>query len=161
MSTRGNKKEKVSDLKKPDDAIQTDNFPLKETIGTAQSFLIILLSIGMLEVGSLYSTALIYLLMTIAFYEMIQVQTRQEKEDRILIKTKWIEWYYFFCIQYYMIPKTWLTSELLHNSQIFLPQFIHDILFRYHSFYTFCLLAGGMILFVLSLEEGFYAYQFK
>ena len=115
----------------------------------------------MLEVGSLYSTALIYLLMTIAFYEMIQVQTRQEKEDRILIKTKWIEWYYFFCIQYYMIPKTWLTSELLHNSQIVLPQFIYDILFRYHSFYTFCLLAGGMILFVLSLEEGFYAYQFK
>jgi len=42
-----------------------------------------------------------------------------------------------------------------------LPTFFDDMLFKYHSFYTFCLLAGGMILFVLSLEEGFYAYQFK
>jgi phosphatidate cytidylyltransferase len=35
------------------------------------------------------------------------------------------------------------------------------MLFKYHSFYTFCLLASGMILFVLSLQEGHYAYQFK
>jgi len=60
-----------------------------------------------------------------------------------------------------MVSKTWLTSELLLNSNILLPSIIDDILFKYHSFYTFCLLAIGMILFVLSLEEGFYAYQFK
>lgn len=35
------------------------------------------------------------------------------------------------------------------------------MLYKYHSFYCFCLLAAGMIIFVLSLEEGFYAYQFK
>jgi len=60
-----------------------------------------------------------------------------------------------------MIPRTWLTQELLFNSGIILPAFFDDMLFKYHSFYTFCLLAFGMILFVLSLEEGFYQYQFK
>jgi hypothetical protein len=60
-----------------------------------------------------------------------------------------------------MVSKTWLTQELLQNSGIVLAPFFDDVLFKYHSFYTFCLLAGGMILFVLSLEEGFYAYQFK
>jgi len=57
-----------------------------------------------------------------------------------------------------MVPKTWLTQELLASSHIFLPTLIDDALFKYHSFYTFLFLAGGMILFVLSLEEGFYAY---
>lgn len=115
----------------------------------------------MLEVGFLYSTLIVYALMTIAFYEMIRVQQRHDKEERIQIKTAYVEWYYFFCMQFYMVSKTWLTQDLLYNSGIVLPTFFDDMLFKYHSFYTFCLLAVGMILFVLSLEEGFYAYQFK
>jgi phosphatidate cytidylyltransferase len=60
-----------------------------------------------------------------------------------------------------MVPRTWLTQELLFNSGILLPEFLDNMLFRYHSFFTFSLFALGMILFVLTLEEGFYAYQFK
>jgi len=60
-----------------------------------------------------------------------------------------------------MVSRTWLTKELLTNTEIFPPQILDEMLFKYHSFYTFCLLASGMIFFVLSLEEGFYAYQFK
>lgn len=60
-----------------------------------------------------------------------------------------------------MIPRTWLTQELLFNSGILVPELVDNMLFKYHSFFTFCLFAFGMILFVLSLEEGFYAYQFK
>lgn len=72
-----------------------------------------------------------------------------------------IQWYMFFSVQFYMVPRTWFTQELLFNSGILLPAFLDDMLFKYHSFFTFCFLALGMILFVLSLEEGFYAYQFK
>ena len=60
-----------------------------------------------------------------------------------------------------MITRTWLTQDLLYDSGIHPPQVLDDMLFKYHSFYTFCLLASGMIFFVLSLEEGFYAYQFR
>jgi len=117
--------------------------------------------LGSIEVGFLYTTIVGYLLMTVAYYEMIKLQARQEKEDHIQIKTKWVEWFYFLVVQFYMVPRTWCTQELLYNSGVFLPIFVDDMLYKYHSFYCFCLLAAGMILFVLSLEEGFYAYQFK
>jgi len=106
---------------------------------------------GSLEVGFIYTTLIGYVLMTIAFHEMIQVQAREKHEEDIQIKTRWVSWYSYFCIQYYMITRTWLSQELLHNSNIVLPMFLDDVLFKYHSFYTFCLLASGMILFVLSL----------
>ncbi len=68
-----------------------------------------LVSIGALEVGFFYNTLLAYVLMTVAFYEMIHVYSKQEKEQRIMIKSVWIEWYYYFVVQFYIIPKTWLT----------------------------------------------------
>lgn len=53
--------------------IQDSEIPFKESIGTIQSLLIVLVSIGAIEVGFFYNTLLAYVLMTIAFYEMIQV----------------------------------------------------------------------------------------
>lgn len=113
------------------------------------------------EIGFLWTTIIAYILMTVAYYEMIKVQTRQTKEENLSIKTKWVEWYFYGCIQFYMVSRTWLTKEILSNTEIYLPKILDEMLFKYHSFYTFCLLASGMIFFVLSLEEGFYAYQFK
>ena len=89
------------------------------------------------------------------------MQIRQDKEDRIQIKSNWVEWYYYTVVQFYMVSKTWLTPELLHASGVVLPEALDDVIFRYHSFYSFCLLSFGLMFFVLSLEEGFYAYQFK
>lgn len=37
----------------------------------------------------------------------------------------------------------------------------YAVLFHYHTLVSFCLATCGMILFVLSLQEGFYAYQLK
>lgn len=135
--------------------------PYKHAIGNIQSFCLVLLVLGSIEVGCLYTSAVSYILMTTAFYEMVRVSAKQEKEDRIQIKTKWMELYSFLGAQFFFMPQTWLTQELLNNSGIELSPFLHDMLFKYHPFYTFCLFALGMILFVFSLEEGFYAYQFK
>jgi hypothetical protein len=56
---------------------ESDNsIPYKESIGHIQSILLVMLTLGSLEVGFLYSTVLMYVLMTVAFYEMISVQTR-------------------------------------------------------------------------------------
>jgi len=126
-----------------------------------QSSLLLLASIGLLEVGFIYSTILVYVLMTIMFYEMLQVQARQDKEQHITVKSIWIQWYFYIGFQIYMISKTWLTEELLSNTGIELPLVLHQILFTYHSFFAFGLFAFGLIFFVMSLEEGFYSYQFK
>lgn len=72
-----------------------------------------------------------------------------------------MQWFFFVTIQFFLATKTWLTQDILYAAGIVPPQFIDDVLFKYHAFYTFCLVAIGMICFVLSLEEGFYAYQFK
>jgi type IV secretory pathway TrbL component len=69
MSTRTKQHQPSSD--------DLDNsIPFKESIGHIQSILLVILTLGLLEVGFLYSTVLMYVLMTIAFYEMISVQTR-------------------------------------------------------------------------------------
>jgi hypothetical protein len=60
-----------------------------------------------------------------------------------------------------MLSKTWLTEELLSNSGIELPWILHQIVFTYNAFFAFGVFAFGLIFFVLSLEEGFYSYQFK
>ena len=150
MSTR-----KISSAPEP----AVDYF--REPLGFLQSTLLVLLLVGSLEMGFLFNTVCSYALMTLAFYEMIQVQIRQDKEDRIQIKSNWVEWYYYTVVQFYMVSKTWLTPELLHASGVVLPEVLDDVIFRYHSFYSFCLLSFGLMFFVLSLEEGFYAYQFK
>jgi hypothetical protein len=58
-------------------------FPYKSGIGLIQSTLIVLTCLGMLEVGFIYTTIIAYILMTIAFHEMITLQARQDKEVHI------------------------------------------------------------------------------
>ena len=47
----------------------------REPLGFLQSTLLVLLLVGSLEMGFLFNTVCSYALMTLAFYEMIQVQT--------------------------------------------------------------------------------------
>lgn len=83
--------------------------------------MLLLAILGSLEVGFFYTTILGYVLMTIAFYEMIQVQARQDKEEKIQIKSKWHEWYCYLCLNFYMMPRTWLTKDLLLSSGVVMP----------------------------------------
>lgn len=62
-----------------------------------------------------------------------------------------------------LIPKTWLTLANLHRSGLAPApgSFISIFCYEYHSLVTFMLLTFGIILFVVSLQENFYGYQFK
>ena len=55
---------------------EAQEFPFKNGIGLIQSCLVLIACIGLLEVGFLYTTVLVYVLMTIMFHEMLQVQVR-------------------------------------------------------------------------------------
>lgn len=62
-----------------------------------------------------------------------------------------------------MVFKTWCTPDLLAASGIQLDRqgLAYAAFFDYHSLVSFCLVTFGMVIFVLSLQEGFYAYQLK
>ena len=95
-------------VKKPAQPTNPDVY-IKESIDYVQSLLLTLIAFGLLEVGCLYTTLLVYGLMAVAFYEMIRVQQNDEKETCIQIKTKWVEIWYFITAQFYLVSTTWLT----------------------------------------------------
>ena len=118
---------------------------------------------GALEFGFTYTTIMCEIIMTVAFYEMVKLQSQKDKEAKIVIKSKLTEWYFFACFNFIIIPKTWLTLAVLKHSDM-APEpgsFLSILLYEYHNFISFCLMTLGMMLFVVSLQEGFYSYQFK
>jgi len=50
---------------------------------------------------------------------------------------------------------------LLEASGLEHTGFLNAILFSYHNLASFVLFTVGVIFFVVSLQEGFYNYQFK
>ena len=57
--------------------------PYKHAIGNFQSICLVLVVLGSIEVGFFYTTVISYILMTTAFYEMIRVSAKREKEAQI------------------------------------------------------------------------------
>ena len=91
--------------------------------------------------------------MTVAFSEMMTLIANQDKESKIVIKTGYVEWYFYFIVQFSLIPKTWLTYALLARSGIELPKesLLNLVLFEYHNLALFSLWTVGLLLFVVSL----------
>jgi len=75
---------------------QIEEAPFKEQIGLFESFTLICAALGTIEFGFTYTTIFIYLLMTVAFSEMVELQARHDKELHISIKSRWIGWYFYF-----------------------------------------------------------------
>ena len=134
-----------------------------EVPGIFESCTLLVAFLGMLEVGFIYTTMFAVLLMTVAFAEMMRLQADKAKEEKIQIKTRYVEWYFYVALQFCIAPRTWLDYPLLQRSDLApesgsLP---YKLLYQYHSLASFVLLTFGLILFVVSLQEGFYPYQFK
>ena len=128
-----------------------------------ESYTLLLSAIGALEFGFTYATIFCLIIMAVAFSEMVKLQRMREKEDKIVINSKFTEWYFFACFQLMLIPKTWLTLSVLQRSGL-APEpgsFIYAICYQYHSLAVFMMLTLGIILFVVSLQDGYYSYQFR
>jgi hypothetical protein len=64
----------VQEQKQPQpNPAEISEMPFKETIGHFQSFCLLMVVLGSIEVGFLYTTMVGYLLMTVAYYEMIKL----------------------------------------------------------------------------------------
>jgi hypothetical protein len=72
--------------------------PFQEEIGLFESFTLLCAALGTIEFGFTYTTVFVYVIMTVAFSEMVRLKSSAVKEMHIAIKTKWIEWYFFFAL---------------------------------------------------------------
>ena len=72
--------------------------------------------LGMLEVGFLYSTIAIIVLATVAFAEMVQLRANRAKEEKIQIKTNYIDWCFYLSFQFFMTTKTWCNYPMMLKS---------------------------------------------
>lgn len=62
-----------------------------------------------------------------------------------------------------LTPKLWLTLSVLQRSGM-APEpgsFLYIVCYEYHGLVVFLMLTLGVILFVISLQEGYYSYQFR
>ena len=155
-------KEGVMDRYAESAGIDTSSIQIVD-VSIFESYTMLLSAIGALEFGFMYSTIFCLIIMTVAFSEMVKLQRIKDKEAKIVLNSKITEWYFFICFQLMLIPKTWLTLPVLHKSGL-APEpgsFLHSFCYEYHSLVVFTMLTLGVILFVVSLQEGFYSYQFR
>ena len=85
----------------------------KSGVGIFESFTLLLSAIGALEFGFTFTTLLCEIIMTVAFAQMVSLHRHKGKEVKIVFKSWIIEWYFFFCFEFALIPKTWLTLSVL------------------------------------------------
>ena len=59
-----------------------------------------------------------------------------------------------------LIPRTWLTMPMLEKSGMApeVGSLVHSFFYQNNSLTVFMLLTLGIILFVVSLQEGYYSY---
>jgi hypothetical protein len=82
-------------------------------VGLFESLTLLIAAFGVLEFGFTYMTAFICLVEVVAYYEMLKLKIRRNKELNIQIKSKWIEWYFFICFLFVTIGRSVAKMQLL------------------------------------------------
>ena len=80
---------------------------IESEVGIFESYTLLVSMLGLLEVGFIPASVFVYVLMTVAFAEMIKLQENRAKEDAIQIKTKYVDWYFYFAVQFFTITQIW------------------------------------------------------
>ena len=60
-----------------------------------ESFVLLVSMLTILEVGFFHTTIACMVLATVAFYEMTQLQENRAKEDRIIVKSSYVDWSFY------------------------------------------------------------------
>lgn len=81
---------------------------IESEVGIFESYTLLLSMLGLLEVGFIHATVFVYILMAVAFAEMMKLMENRAKEEKIQIKTKYVDWYFYFAIQFFTITQAWL-----------------------------------------------------
>ena len=122
-------------------------------VGIFESYTLLLSALGTLEFGFTYTTIFCQIICTVGFAELVKLQRQKDKETKIVIKSKILEWYLFFCFQFMLVPKYWLTMPLLKKSDMApeVGSIISLLCYQYHNLAVFSFFMLGMIMFVISL----------
>ena len=106
--------------------------------------------------GHFYCGIMPVLVSAAAFKEILELKRNKEKEMQLPL-SRFICWYFFVvALFYFFIPQ--MTSKL---PKFALRSQLPSLIMRYHNFTSFMLWIIGFLIFVLTLKNGFYRYQFR
>lgn len=89
---------------------------MRREISMFESFILFAMLIGSIELGPTSTTFLVYVITTIAYAELINLQSRTDKEEIIQIKSKWTDWLIYLSFQYFFTFRGWCTYGLLFDT---------------------------------------------
>lgn len=89
---------------------------MRREISMFESFILFALLIGSIELGPTMTTILVYIMTTLAYAELVNMQSRTDKEEIIQIKSKWTDWLMYWSFQYFFTFRGWCSYGLLYDS---------------------------------------------
>lgn len=122
----------------------------------AVTWLMLFVFAGIIYLGHIALTVMIFALQLKSFHEIISIAHVRYKESKL----PWfrsLNWYFVFVANIYFFGEGF--GHFFHQAaagEEFTPYFI-----RYQRFIAFCLYMLGFVTFVLSLKRGHYKFQFK
>jgi phosphatidate cytidylyltransferase len=118
----------------------------------------LLLFILIIFAGHFYVVCIVLLLNIGIFKEIISLKRNYEKENKIPLFS-FINWY-FFSVAVFLFYGKLFSSKL--SRVVWEPSnHIAYFIMAYHNILSFMLWIAGFLIFVLSLKQGYYRYQFR
>ncbi|EAR87408.3 phosphatidate cytidylyltransferase (macronuclear) [Tetrahymena thermophila SB210] len=125
-------------------------------VRTIYTLIMLFCFILIVSAGAFYCALLITTITAGIFREIINLKRKTQREYKIPFFNM-INWYFFFVGVFYFYG-AFYTSKISEETSI--PDYVRSIL-NYHKFASFSLWIIGFLVFVLSLTQGFYRYQFR
>ncbi|KAL4494106.1 hypothetical protein ABPG72_016062 [Tetrahymena utriculariae] len=125
-------------------------------VRTIYTLIMLFSFIIIIAAGAFYCALLITAITAGIFREIINLKRKTAREYRIPYFYL-LNWYFFFVGVFYFYG-AFYTSKI--SEETTLPDYVRSIL-TYHKFASFSLWIFGFLVFVLSLTQGYYRYQFR
>lgn len=114
--------------------------------------------------GHVYYSLLIVGVGFKCYFELIQIQRVERKDNKLGLQTI-VDWYAPLAFCFYLIPHTLIRRIQIDNDSVTdfktATPLLYNVMFKHHTLISGMLLILGLVLFTLSLEKGYYRYQFK
>eukprot|EP00347_Sterkiella_histriomuscorum_P011248 403373177 len=113
----------------------------------------------LIAMGHFYCSLIVIPLQIVMYKEIMSIKRQSHSHPHTKLDFI-LQWYIFWAVEYFMIPKFFL-RQLLTQDLIPQESILHMVLYDKHTLISFCLFIVGLIIFVFHLDQGSYKYQIE
>ena len=124
MSQKNAKTDNMKQKKQMEDLLreaENDGLDLSQiedsSSGLYQSMGLLLVTMASLQAGYIYTAILCQCVAYAAFNQLATLQNNEKKESNIMIQSKPVQLYLYYCVQFAVIPVTWLHQGILYSQE--------------------------------------------